>query len=116
MLGVRNVSQDCDPSMFFRPWQTSYVTKLGQRRGMTRYDIQKINALYKCQSKPIPTTTVTTCSDKYPTCQTLWSKNNGCQKYKPFMQDFCQKSCGLCKQPGPIAVVINNSCKDNDVR
>jgi len=100
-----------------RPWQTSYVSKLGQRRGMTRYDIQKLNALYKCQSNPTNTaTTLSPCQDKYSTCQTLWSKNNGCRKYKAFVQDFCQKSCGFCDKPEPIAVVINNTCKDKDVR
>jgi len=106
-----------------RPWKTSYVSKLGQRRGMTRYDIQKLNTLYKCRQTPVittaPTTTTTprpttACRDKYSTCQTLWSKNSGCTKYEAFMRDHCPKTCNFCQSE--IAVVVNNLCKDLDSR
>merc|ERR1719270_2676634 len=82
---------------------------------MTRYDIEKLNALYKCKANPTTTTTTVVCKDKYSTCQTTWSKSNGCTKYKAFMQDYCPKTCGFCKRP-EIAVVINNYCKDLDSR
>ena len=52
------------------------ITSLGQRRGFSRLDIQKLNKLYQCQN-------LVTCKDFYTPqsglCQT-WKTKGGCER------------------------------------
>ncbi|XP_040568966.1 zinc metalloproteinase nas-6 [Lepeophtheirus salmonis] len=90
--------------------------QLGQRKGFSQVDVQKINKLYQCDTstigitalKPIkptskPAKTKADCVDSNKYCPT-WAKQGECEKNPAWMLKNCQISCQECK----------NSCADHN--
>jgi len=62
---------------------------LGNKNGLSKYDIKKINEAYKCRLKKLKNA----CKDKFEVCK---SYKRHC-KLKWFAENYCQKTCGACK-------------------
>lgn len=89
--------------------------QMGQRQGLSRLDISKLNKLYRCDSvhpsKPIVTTvappTATTCVDFSQNCQ-WWASRGECIRNPHYMLNHCKKSCQQCS--GGSCLDLNHKC------
>ncbi|XP_069957441.1 zinc metalloproteinase nas-13-like [Cherax quadricarinatus] len=90
--------------------------EIGQRRGFSKNDIKKLEALYNCSSetvKPVATTSpVTTplpeaCEDNNEHCVT-WAKRGECTSNPSWMVVNCRKACRKC---GKECQDENKHCK-----
>lgn len=75
---------------------------IGQRRGFSALDVQKVNSLYKCgTSKPTTTTPApttkppVTCNDYHRHCS-YWAKRGECTRNPAWMKANCRSSCSQC--------------------
>ncbi|XP_057314061.1 zinc metalloproteinase nas-15-like [Hydractinia symbiolongicarpus] len=81
---------------------------IGQRKGLSKLDIQQINLLYKCNEKlntsTLPRTKASTCTDRTPDCSLFKQK---CQLKKDPLHKwtvrYCKKTCGLCAKVSTLA-------------
>ncbi|KAF0309811.1 Zinc metalloproteinase nas-13 [Amphibalanus amphitrite] len=83
--------------------QTSVT--MGQREGLSHYDIQKINTLYGCKDvtkPPPPITKPEKCTDRNMYCKD-WAAAGECGKNPLYMNIYCAKSCDKCS---------DKSCED----
>ncbi|XP_069993615.1 zinc metalloproteinase nas-4 isoform X2 [Penaeus vannamei] len=88
--------------------------EIGQRRGFSRRDIEKLSLLYDCDG--FTTGTVTTpappvrppspgeCEDSHKHCST-WAKDGECEKNPDWMLSNCANSCKNC----------GSKCKDTNM-
>ena len=84
--------------------QQTSVT-MGQREGLSREDINKINKLYKCKdvtAPPPPIVQPEECTDKNMYCKD-WAGSGECTKNPLYMKMQCAKSCNTCS---------SGSCQD----
>ncbi|XP_042894037.1 putative tyrosinase-like protein tyr-3 [Penaeus japonicus] len=92
--------------------------EIGQRRGFSRRDIQKLSLLYDCDGFSGGTVTPTPpviapgpaggCSDSHKHCGT-WAAAGECERNPDWMVNNCQKSCKTC---GKECSDSNNFCKE----
>ena len=75
--------------------------EMGQRKGLSPEDINKINKLYKCEDVTVPPTPGT-CTDRNKYCKD-WASNGECDKNPLYMKIHCAKSCNTCS---------DGSCQD----
>ena len=78
---------------------------MGQRRGFSTTDLEKLRKLYECGDPEA-------CRDDYGDLCRIYSLNGGCQKYSEFMGRHCGKTCELCEENSGIKGV----CTDKDSR
>eukprot|EP00095_Tigriopus_kingsejongensis_P010094 maker-scaffold434_size172279-snap-gene-0.18 protein:Tk10094 transcript:maker-scaffold434_size172279-snap-gene-0.18-mRNA-1 annotation:"zinc metalloproteinase nas-15" len=85
------------------------TASLGQRRGFSRLDIEKLNRLYECPRKTTQTGGPE-CADVFTKglCFT-WFNQNGCFAHQAFMEVKCPKTCGFCE---PLCVDKEDSCRN----
>jgi len=92
------------------------TTPLGQRNGFTQIDINKLNALYECQSGETDASTAATAATEPPTASSTespacgdalgsdncarWSRLCNNWNFSNFMQAACAQTCNFC---GPTA-------------
>lgn len=84
--------------------RTSLKGQLGQRRGFSSLDLEKLNKLYSCHDSGDEEIE---CVDKMrkDLCLVM-SREDGCSKLVHFSLTYCRKTCGFCSQ----------KCVDKDVR
>ncbi|XP_037093035.1 zinc metalloproteinase nas-4-like [Pollicipes pollicipes] len=85
---------------------------MGQRSGLSRIDISKLNKLYECHGVTAPPTPVVgkvECKDGNAYCKD-WASSGECAKNPLYMEMHCARSCDTC--PDGVCRDHNEYCSD----